>query len=181
MHTFKQLACAAVVSLGLFSAAAHAETLSFSYTFGSSDVLSGDLTGSLLGDNNTFSVTGWSNMQLGSDALTGLTTFGAYSQILGWTSNTPFVTLDGSAFDLSISGGGYGFNLSNDASVAALYGAGVAIGNSPNFGGSEFYNSANWSASLNSVAAVPEPETYAMLIAGLGMLGFIGRRRQRSG
>jgi hypothetical protein len=30
-----------------------------------------------------------------------------------------------------------------------------------------------------SVSAVPEPETYAMLVAGLGMLGFMGRRRQQ--
>ena len=29
-----------------------------------------------------------------------------------------------------------------------------------------------------SVAAVPEPETYAMLLAGLGLIGFSARRRQ---
>lgn len=29
------------------------------------------------------------------------------------------------------------------------------------------------------VRAVPEPETYALMIAGLGVLGFIARRRQR--
>ena len=29
-----------------------------------------------------------------------------------------------------------------------------------------------------SVAAVPEPETYAMLFAGLGLLGVVARRRQ---
>ncbi len=28
-----------------------------------------------------------------------------------------------------------------------------------------------------SIAAVPEPETYAMFLAGLGMLGAIARRR----
>jgi hypothetical protein len=28
-----------------------------------------------------------------------------------------------------------------------------------------------------SVSAVPEPESYAMLLAGLGVLGFVGRRR----
>jgi hypothetical protein len=30
-----------------------------------------------------------------------------------------------------------------------------------------------------SVAAVPEPETYAMLLAGLGLLGFMARRRKQ--
>ncbi|HEX5126813.1 MAG TPA: FxDxF family PEP-CTERM protein [Rhodocyclaceae bacterium] len=27
------------------------------------------------------------------------------------------------------------------------------------------------------IAAVPEPQTYAMLLAGLGLIGFIARRR----
>ena len=31
-----------------------------------------------------------------------------------------------------------------------------------------------------AVAAVPEPETYAMLLAGIGLLGFITRRRKES-
>ena len=29
------------------------------------------------------------------------------------------------------------------------------------------------------VAPVPEPETYAMLLAGLGLLGFVARRRSK--
>jgi hypothetical protein len=32
-----------------------------------------------------------------------------------------------------------------------------------------------------SVSAVPEPETYAMLLAGLGFVGFMARRKRRSG
>lgn len=31
-----------------------------------------------------------------------------------------------------------------------------------------------------SVTAVPEPETYAMLLAGLGVMGFIARRRNKT-
>jgi hypothetical protein len=32
-----------------------------------------------------------------------------------------------------------------------------------------------------AIAAIPEPETYAMLLAGLGLVGFIaGRRKQTS-
>ena len=30
-----------------------------------------------------------------------------------------------------------------------------------------------------TVAAVPEPETYAMMLAGLGLMGFVARRRRR--
>jgi hypothetical protein len=32
-----------------------------------------------------------------------------------------------------------------------------------------------------SVSAVPEPETYAMFLAGLGLMGLVARRRQQSG
>jgi hypothetical protein len=32
---------------------------------------------------------------------------------------------------------------------------------------------------IESITPVPEPETYAMLIAGLALMGFVARRRQR--
>ena len=39
---------------------------------------------------------------------------------------------------------------------------------------------AAFSANGSLVSAVPEPGTYAMLLAGLGLLGFIARRRQNA-
>ena len=34
------------------------------------------------------------------------------------------------------------------------------------------------SYSLTSVSAIPEPQTYALLLAGLGVIGFVARRRR---
>jgi hypothetical protein len=31
-----------------------------------------------------------------------------------------------------------------------------------------------------NIAPIPEPETYAMLLAGLGLMGFVARRRKQS-
>jgi len=37
----------------------------------------------------------------------------------------------------------------------------------------------DWDDMVIGVTAIPEPETYAMLLAGLGLMGFVARRRQR--
>jgi hypothetical protein len=47
------------------------------------------------------------------------------------------------------------------------------------FGNSAVSSSAGTDLWLGTVGAVPEPETYAMLLAGLGLLGFTLRRRNR--
>lgn len=48
------------------------------------------------------------------------------------------------------------------------------------FGSAELLEQ-NWDVSQDlAITAVPEPETYAMLLAGLGLLGFAARRRQQN-
>jgi len=42
--------------------------------------------------------------------------------------------------------------------------------------GNNLFSDVTWSASV--VAAIPEPETYAMLLTGLGLMGFVARRRK---
>jgi hypothetical protein len=51
-------------------------------------------------------------------------------------------------------------------------------GSGQNFSVSDFSHFAIDNITYN-VSAVPEPESYAMLLAGLGALGFIGKRRRR--
>ena len=48
-------------------------------------------------------------------------------------------------------------------------------------GGAQGLGDEGWglnSVTVEGVSAVPEPETYAMLLAGLGMVGFMARRRR---
>jgi hypothetical protein len=44
--------------------------------------------------------------------------------------------------------------------------------------GNDYTDSTKFSATI-AIAPIPEPETYAMMLAGLGLLGFVGRRRKQ--
>lgn len=44
-------------------------------------------------------------------------------------------------------------------------------------GNGQSFNDESWSIKSATIAAVPEPESYAMLLAGLGLIGTIARRR----
>ena len=77
-------------------------------------------------------------------------------------------------------GGGWAFNgTSGSTSHSVLLTSGgdyylQATGTATGSGGG------NYLVSLN-VAPVPEPETYALMMAGLGLMGFVARRRKQQG
>lgn len=47
-------------------------------------------------------------------------------------------------------------------------------------GGNQVYANFNYTNGKLIIAAVPEPETYALMLAGLGLVGFMARRRNRA-
>lgn len=68
----------------------------------------------------------------------------------------------------------YGFSGTQVLSINVATGAGSAISTANGASLGAVYGSAFRS---EAVAAVPEPETYALMLAGLGVLGFVARRR----
>lgn len=93
------------------------------------------------------------------------------SDIFGnWTQgglNAPFGSLVGS-FD----GGTNFFNIGTSFS-------GTAASNTLNLYYFDSNNGDNIGSIIANVSAVPEPETYAMFMAGLGLMGFMARRRKQ--
>lgn len=70
---------------------------------------------------------------------------------------------------------GSGFNTVSDGSISLAYDLGtIAAGETASF--SYAYNMSV--VPVTPPPPIPEPETYAMLLAGLGLIGFMGRRRK---
>jgi hypothetical protein len=64
----------------------------------------------------------------------------------------------------------------SSSAVAGLFKQ-MATANGENLVVSTYQEAGQWRLNL-SVAAIPEPETYAMFLAGLGMMGAVARRRK---
>lgn len=168
MKTAKHSLAAALVASFALCAAARAETYSFSYVDGSLAV-SGSFT-ELAGD--IVSITG----MVGSDAITGL---------LGNAGSMHLSPSGAFFYDNQVSAGGV---LSNGGILFSV--AGDAPGQEWNLWSNGGSSASLWAWAPDSgyqlasngtlnIATVPVPEaqSYAMMLAGLGVLGLLARRR----
>ena len=57
--------------------------------------------------------------------------------------------------------------------------SGIAAANTLNLYYFDSNNGDNTGSIVVDVTAVPEPESYAMMLAGLGLMGLVGRRRKQ--
>jgi hypothetical protein len=156
--------------------ASDAATINFSY-IGTNGVLTGQINGVLQTDHNTIFVNGitaafaYTGSPASSIALPFLDTAAHF--LGGDGSGQATVTLDGSVQDLLACNTSVcidGFAL---ASPTSMFGGAAYIGG-PTYGGElEPYVQGNWSMT----GSVPEPASWAMMIAGFGLIGGAMRRR----
>lgn len=139
---------------------------------------------------------GASNIAFKSTINFGLVASGTYSFRAGVDfGNGGAVFLDGQAVDLKTNDMWWAHSYVNTNSVFSVNDKALSAGNHTLTiyglegccdGGQQVQFSANggafqsFSANTLQLAAVPEPETYAMMLAGLGMVGLVSRRRRRN-
>ena len=176
MHSFKSiasaflLACAAMSAhAGDISAPTKLLTLDADGFAAFGDKFQGNKAGSTFSDKFTFTTTSLSNLTAevtsydknnGALNLTGFSLFSNLGQVVGGTQLSTGTTDH--------------WSLSYDNLAVGSYYL-LAVGNIA--GKSAITYSGN--LSLDAVSAVPEPETYAMLLGGLGILAVSARRRKQ--
>jgi hypothetical protein len=161
----------------LVGAAAQATTYNFSYTFGDGNKATGSFDGTTVGDlvvdlsHISVSVNGVAFPQNG--ALTAyfftplgdwenhdaVASFNALHNNFGFFDGDPNKGLNTRGFMLAP------YDVNHLAAIAGTVGE-----------PSEWTVAANWTLT----AAVPEAETYAMLLVGLGLIGVVARRRAQA-
>lgn len=137
--------------------------------------MAGDKEITAIADGNTYTF----DAEVGDGILSGghdlisLLGLGAGSYNIGITVSGQYLNFSGATSNLNGTTG-----VAVDFKNLSFYGVDYS-GAGPftlDLAGTTFADAANYSGTY-SVSAVPEPETYGMLLGGLGLLGFISRRR----
>jgi hypothetical protein len=167
------LKLAAAATMAVSMQCAYADDWAFSYfdtgggtaAFGSGTFVTGSV-------GPAYTVTGISGFANGQ-AITRLSSWASADQLLWPTApffdsaGISFHTAGGPDWNLAyLSGGFNGISFTGDIAINSSLDPGTAL--------------VHFDAINMSVTAVPEPETYAMMLAGLGLMGFMARRRKQN-
>ncbi len=185
---FKKLVVAGVVALASMS--------SFAADYGSAATLVGaagyafadtalPTDGSDFGDNFTFKLASGSGTQVQFEAnfinlsvQQGDPSYGVMSMpLVSFTLNnvtkaSQSVVLGSSVTGTTVTSAGFSGLIAGN--VYTLHVTGTGLASQGNAGSGSYYLGDKYAV---SIAAVPEPESYAMFMSGIGLLGFMARRR----
>ncbi|WP_086146580.1 PEP-CTERM sorting domain-containing protein [Janthinobacterium sp. GW458P] len=114
-------------------------------------------------------------LDLGGNGSQNLVAPSGYAAYTWWGQYTQSVYTPGSTANFSITLSNVAVG-ANTVGVSTYFGYGAATAQSAS---NQYGNYSTFTGTFASpVAAVPEPETYAMMLAGLGLVGFMARRRK---
>lgn len=181
----------ALAALLLTTVSAHAtSSFNFSYTFASGDIVNGSFSGNANGNL----VTNLSNITAFFDgiAFPGNGSLTSYSNVSGnWVAGAGVASFDGRENSFMFDNGSCchsAFISINDTGHPGETNHVEAWTNNFSKYAVDYpyttpYSPARWTlidvSDVSDVSPVPEPEAYAMLLAGLGLLGLTAKRRRQ--